>query len=515
MHLQADFLLYNGELMGVERNIPPCHDALVIKDGVIAAISSREDLQESFRCKESIDLQGRAVLPGFLDSHVHFLMTGLNLLGLKIHDTLSSDDLLNRVQRAASTTPPGEMIFGSGYDESRYPDHTLPQIGDLDRITRDHPVWLSRVDCHSGLLNSLALKMVDLPEQLPGMETVDGKKTGLVKGQANSLTRSRILSALPKEMKKKALQQVTEAALAKGVTTIHALEGGVLSSQEDFLFLMDQERELPLDLVFYFQTTDVERVLQLGLPRIGGCVMLDGSIGSSTAALSTPFLHDGKNRGILYFTHEELVAFVEEAHRAKLQIATHVIGDRAIEQMLQVYQEVLPRYPRQDARHRLEHFELPTPGQIQQARELGLIISMQPAFDYFWGGKERLYHQRLGEREKEMNPLQAVYESGVILAGGSDSDVTPIHPMLGIHGAVNHSNPCSALTVSQALRLFTINSAYAAFLESDRGGLLEGKQAHITVLSHNPLTVEKEKIKEITVEMTIYRGTVVYVNESF
>lgn len=509
--MQADILLDNGEFIQVERDYNPTYNALAIKDGVIVAIGRREDVTTSYQCRESIDLEGKTVVPGFIDAHVHFSMTGLNKTGLPLYQATSKEELLSCLKRGALSTLQGTLLFGSGYDESTYSQRVLPNKRELDAITSSHPVFLSRRDCHSCLLNSFALSMLHIPEDMEGIDYLeDGTMSGLLRGQANSYVRSKIIDFIPEEKKREAFTQASEAAIKKGITTIHALEGGELFPEEDVLLLIQEKERLPLDIVLYYQTTDVQKVKSLQLPRIGGCIMLDGSIGSASAAILEPFEGDKKNRGFLYFRQEELLSFVEEAHGEGLQIATHVIGERAIEQMLQVYEEVLTKYPSRDARHRLEHFELPGEGHIERARELGLIISMQPAFDDYWGGEGRLYDQRLGERQKRMNPLRSVWDGGILMAGGSDSDVTPMDPMTGIHGAVNHSNPSSSLTVQEALRLFTYNNAYAAFEEGEKGGMIEGKWAHLTVLDENPLFIEKESLKEIEVKMTIYKGEMVF-----
>lgn len=509
--MQADILLYNGDFIQVERPYDPALDALVINDGIIAAIGRMEDVTKEYRCRETLDLEGRTVVPGFIDAHVHFIMTGLNKTGVPINGTTSKDELLLTLKQEASLREPGTLLFGSGYDESIFLERTLPTCKKLDAITSKHPVWLSRVDCHSCLLNSLGFEMIHLPENMEGIEYLeDGNKSGLLRGPANTYARSRILPSIPNERKREALELASEAAIKKGITTIHALEGGELFPEQDILMLMEEKERLPLDILIYYQTTDVKKVKRLGLPRIGGCIMLDGSIGSSTAAISQPFEGDLENRGILYFGYDELLNFVEEAHREGLQIATHVIGDRAIEQMLKVYEEVLQKTTNQKMRHRLEHFELPVRGQMERAARLGLIISMQPAFDYYWGGEGRLYEQRLGVRQKEMNPLKSVWERGIDMAGGSDSDVTPMDPILGIHAAVNHTNPSLALTVEEALSLFTYKNAFAAYEEERKGGILEGKLAHLVVLSENPLNVPQEDLKEIEVEMTLFHGNMVY-----
>ncbi|MFB3896451.1 MAG: amidohydrolase, partial [bacterium] len=269
--------------------------------------------------------------------------------------------------------------------------------------------------------------------------------------------------------------------------------------------------KLPVRIIIYHQTCNVALAQKEGLPRIGGCLLIDGSIGSHTAAVTEPFNDKPESTGVLYFTDQELYGFIESAHCAGLQVSMHAIGDRAIGQILNAYQKVLTKYPRTDHRHRIEHYELPKPEQIQLTAKLGILLGMQPTFDYLWGGAGQLYETRLGlQRSLDSNPFRAILDAGIKIAGGSDSYVTPMDPMLGIHSAVNHFSPSSRVTVDEAIRMYTTTAAYVAFEEKQKGTIEPGKLADLVVLEKNPYKVPVIALKDVPVSMTICRGEIVY-----
>jgi predicted amidohydrolase YtcJ len=273
---------------------------------------------------------------------------------------------------------------------------------------------------------------------------------------------------------------------------------------------IEKQDQLPIRVEVFYQTRDVAKVVELGLPRIGGCILIDGSFGSRTAALLEPYADDPENYGYLYFDQEELNLFVEEVHTAGLQLAMHVIGDRGIEMMLCALETVLKKYPRPDHRHRIEHFELPTPEHIERARELELVLSVQPAFEFFWGGADNRYGERLGpKRVLRTNPLRTMVNRGLLLAGGSDSAVTPMDIILAIHAAVNHPNKQESLEVYQAIKMFTIDGAKALFRENDLGSISPGKQADMIVLAEDPCFITARNLKDINVDLTIVAGKIV------
>jgi hypothetical protein len=258
----------------------------------------------------------------------------------------------------------------------------------------------------------------------------------------------------------------------------------------------------------------VERVRSLGLPRVGGCILLDGDVGPRTAALSEPYVDDPDCYGTLYFAQDEVDAFVLEAHRAGLQIAMHAVGDAAVEQALNAYEAALEAEPREDHRHRIEHCEVIREEQIERARRLGVALAIQPPFNHFWD--HTTYYASIGEeRASRVDPVATLMRPGLLVAGGSDSTVTPLGPLIGVHAAVNHSLPRERVSVQEALKLYTINAARIAFQEEDRGSLEVGKLGDLVVLGADPFEIEPERLLEIPVEMTVIGGEVVYGGEGF
>jgi len=274
--------------------------------------------------------------------------------------------------------------------------------------------------------------------------------------------------------------------------------------------LLKRMHTLPLDITLFLQEMNVYLTTRLGFEHLGGCILLDGSIGSYTAAMDEEYVGQSGQRGTLYEKQQKLSSFVEEAHAANVQLAFHAIGNRAIEQLLTAYQRALSRVPRYDHRHRIEHFELATDDQIHRARDLGLVISMQPAFEHFWGGPDGMYASRLGARWRSTNRLRTVLESGLRIAGGSDSNVTPPEPLLGMHAAVNHPNEEQRVSVAQALRMFTIDAAFAGRNEARHGSISPGKEASFVLLDADPFDVPTDELRNVGVVQTWYRGRPVF-----
>jgi predicted amidohydrolase YtcJ len=253
----------------------------------------------------------------------------------------------------------------------------------------------------------------------------------------------------------------------------------------------------------------------LGLPRIGGCLLVDGAYAEHTAALLEPYTDDSSTKGVLYFSDEELNDFVGRGHRAGLQISMHAIGDAAIEQLLNAYEQALAADPRSDHRHRIEHFSLPTPEHIERAAHLGVALGMQPIFASMPEGDEvgsRLPGlEFLGpERYARRHPYRAIVDAGILVAGGSDSEQRPESPMAGIHAVVNHPDEERRLTVMEALSLFTTNAARIAFEEDEKGSIEPGKLADLVILGGNPLTADPRTLGDIPVRMTIVGGEIAY-----
>jgi predicted amidohydrolase YtcJ len=460
-----------------------------------------------------IDLKGSTVLPGFIDSHAHILYTGLFQDAIRLGEAVTIDHVLQLIEESCSRRDPDYWVFGCELSYQNLKEKRTPSREELDRVSSRNPVWLVSETCHSSVTNSLGLQRIDLPKGVPGVETdlSSGNPTGrFLTDQAHFGASRRILSSLSDQEVRRMVERVCYNAAEKGVTSIHAMDGSP-DSDRVFLKLFETIPLMPIQITPYFQTMDVDRVLELGLPRIGGCLTLDGAWPEHTVALKEPYLDRPDSRGMLFYTDEQVERFVQRAHREGLQATMHAIGDAAIEQILKAYERTFGKEKNTRHRHRIEHFSLPLGDQIARAADLGIVVAMQPMFSYLWGGPGGDYVRYLGEeRASQVEDFRTILDHGLIICGGSDSPVTPLNPIRGVHAAVNNPFPQHRVTVEEALRMFTVYGAWAAFEEDKRGTIEEGKAADLVVLKDNPKTREPGKLSEIEVEMTMVGGRIVY-----
>ena len=511
MSRSCDAIIRNANIITMNPQQPRA-EALAVRDGRIVAIGSWEDVAPHAVGLATLDLAGKTVLPGFIDTHAHFMWTALSLAALDVSDGKDHASLQAIIGQAAAETLPGELIFGMGFTEYALEiEHHSPIIQVLDAAAPESPVFLMGVTGHTSAVNTRALERLALPEGTPGvMRDASRRPSGLLADRANTLAWERFsVSFGAGERATQMVARAEEKALSVGLTTLHALEGGNTSEDVTIANLLLAMPNLRLRLVLYYQTMDVNGVIRLGLPRIGGCILLDGDVGPRTAALSEPYADDPSSCGTLYYTQEEVNAFVLEAHKAGLQVAMHAVGDGAVEQALNAYSAALAAHPREDHRHRIEHCEIIREEQIERARQLGVALAIQPPFNHYW--PHTTYYSSLGEeRALKVDPVRSLMRPGLLIAGGSDSTVTPLGPLIGVHAAVNHSNPAERIEVGEALALYTINAARIGFEEHDKGSLEVGKLGDMVVLSEDPYGVEPGQIKEIPVDITIVGGQIAY-----
>jgi len=511
MIAKSDLAILNANVLTMD-NVQRRAEAVASANGTIIRVGSNREIEETADEHTLIlDAAGKTVLPGFIDCHVHMMSTALARLELDLFGMSSLREMFEAIRNQAKRIPEGEWVKARGFDDSMVQERRYPTARELDETTPNHPVILKRQDGHSCVLNSKALEALQLPKDLNGLECdpKTGELTGILRQQANDVAREKIDLSISDDARMTALRESTTLIAQKGVTSLHALDGGVNDPRDVFLILKHQD-ELPVRIVPYYQTTNVFEVRSLNLPRIGGCLCIDGSMDSHTAALQEPYADNPSSSGVLYFTDEKLQEFVLEAHRNGLQIAMHAIGDRAVDQLLDAYENALKKHPRKDHRHRIEHIEVPTENQVKRCKELGIVLSIQPAFVYYWDMRN-FYEARLGtQRAQRIHPYRFFLSEGILLGGGSDSPVTPIDPIIGIHAAVNHLIPSHSTSVEEALRFFTIDAAKLAFQEKTIGSIEAGKLADIVVLSENPIAVQRERLKEIKVEATIKNSRFTY-----
>lgn len=487
--------------------------AVLSFNGKIALIGSDEEIKKAAgeALTEVIDVKGATVLPGFIDCHAHLSLTGFDAQGINMYDAKDISEVLDRLKKADETWPKDRWLFGQRLDEGLLSEKRPPVMAELDRFER--PVFISDRGGHYVVVNRAAFDLLGIDETMNGVrKDADGKPNGRLQDDANKKARNGF--PWTKEQTLEAMRWTAEEALKKGITTIHAQEG-FTKDDPAVPLLMENMEDFPVDLViFWCRMPDADDPVCKELGILGGDILLDGSIGSRTAAFFNPYC-DGEGCGYLNFTEEEVFSFVENGIIRDLAMSFHVIGEKGIQIALNAYEKVLELHPekRGTARLRLEHFGWPSMEDMERASEMGVVISTQPAFTYLRGGPDSVYRSRLGEdREKAGYPLRLMLDAGLCLGGGSDSDITPLDPLLGIHAAVNQPYPENSTTPYEAVRMYTSDGAKCGWEDDVKGKLLKGMQADMVVLADDPMTVNPRKIKDITVLGTIRKGKLVYNN---
>jgi predicted amidohydrolase YtcJ len=497
----SDLLITNAQILTLDPRRPRANK-LLARDGRIVAL---DDAVPHAADVPAYDLGGKTVVPGFIDSHVHFLWTGVQQFALDFQGVTSVPAVQELVAEQVRQQPPGHLIMGLLLDHEAFADGP-PSAADLDAVAPKHPVVIKGHTGHLTIANSFAMRQLGIGPQISGWHA-----NGTLVGAANTATAWSVPADFAAQI---GWQRVFGSAAAQaarvGITTIHALEGSDQPQDHGVDALLAHTSSLPLRIVLYWQTTHVDAVLRLGLPRIGGCIWIDGDFSPHTAALKEPYADCPCSCGELYFPDERLQAFIDAANAAGLQVALHCVGDAAVDQVLRAYRGALARHPRSDHRHRVEHFEIYDDDLLRAARELGVSAAIQPAFDGYFGGIENNARYLGWERARRADPIATFDRHGIPIGGGSDSTVTPLGPLYGIHCAVNHSNPSERVSVERALRLWTIDNARLAFEEAEKGTLEPGKLADLVVLDADPLSVPPGALQNIVVELTVMGGNVTY-----
>lgn len=489
-------------------------EALLVEEGVVTAVGPSQEIERAALNSgiPPINLTGQTVIPGPIDTHFHFVQTGLDLSALELGDCASVDDVLQIVQQAARAASETDWILGRGLDEFKIRQGRPPTASELDRVISDRPIFLGDRGLHYAQLNTLAMDLLGVHADMPGVRVSDdGRPTGQVMEESVGAIRQRLNAGLGTPYKRQALLTCAQHAAACGLTAVHAMEGGDFSGDEEITLLLEMQDELPIRVALHWNTHDVASVLGAGLRVLGGDLWLDGSIGSRTAAVSQPYADAPDVHGLLYYSPQDVRQLVEACLDNGLQVGFHAIGDRAIEQALGVFETVARNGHLPDRGCRLDHFGLPTPGQIARAASLGVVVSTQPTFPYLRGAPGSVYEARLGKaRVAQAYPLRALIDAGILVAGGSDSNVLPAGFMLAVHAAVHHPNEHQRISPDQAIQLYTESAARIGFDEATHGSLTPGKAADMLVLDGDPCAAPSGRLQHISVVMTIVGGSIAY-----
>ncbi len=485
---------------------------------------------------EVIDLQGRTVIPGIIESHSHLSHYATNLLQVdcRAETCACIEDVADAIGRKANETETGQWVHGWGYDDTLISDKRHLTRQDLDRTSPEHPVFIRHVSGHLAYTNSKALAIAGVNRNTPqpaGGEIhhdEQGEPSGLLLEPSAMLLVGQHIPAYTVDDFKKVMPEAIRYYNRHGITSTHdAAIGYTGDTLEVFQSYRDLEATGQLNLRVYMTVlfNAFDRLIDLGLGTgFGsdflkiGCVKLfqDGSIQGITAALKEGYHNRPDYTGNLIMPQESLEQLVDKYHRHNLQIAIHTNGDRAIESVLQALEKAQQAFPRQDHRHMIIHCQTASDDQIRRIKAVGAIPSYFVNHVYYWGDRHRDIF--LGpERAGRIDPLGSSLRQGLKFSLHSDLPVTPVDPIFSMHTAVNRMTrsgqvlgPEERIPVMEALQSYTTHAAWCSFEEGVKGAIAPGMLADFTVLSENPLTVDPLKIKDIEVTTTAVGGRRVY-----
>ncbi|CAB4849976.1 unannotated protein [freshwater metagenome] len=474
-------LITGGRVLLGDANTGSFDDvALVYVDGVITWIGA---VASAPPVERTVYLEGAVVLPAFVDGHVHATDTGLALTGLDLSSARSKADVLAAVSSRTRELR-GRPILGHGWDESSWVVKELPTSADLDRASFGSVVYLARVDAHSALVSGALLASVPRVETLRGFDA-----SGIVSMDAHHAVRGAALRLITPSQRTEAQSTMLRHAASKGVAVVHEMAGPDISSADDAAGLMALSADPALpDVVLYWgqhaATGGLEMVRELGAHGAGGDLFVDGALGSRTACLRSPYADQPTSRGALYLDHDSCVDHLVRCSEVGVPSGFHVIGDAAMDvvvRALRAAEDSVGAQRMRALRHRLEHVEMIDAAQIAVLADLGVIASVQPAFDAAWGGTSGMYADRLGlDRGAELNPFAALVASQVELVLGSDSPVTAMDPWGSIRAAVGHRTPAHAIDVRTAFDAHT-RAGFGVVGDTSSGVLAVGATATFAI----------------------------------
>lgn len=506
-------LLEHANVITLDPNRPRAQ-AVLCRGGRIQAVGTNEELEDLLRDGDArFDCGELTLVPGFVDSHVHFLSMGLGELRVDLADLASRDALLDALRLRALETVEGEWVLGVDFDESRWSgDRALPTREELDaRVSDRNPVVARRVCGHIAVANSRAVELLE------GRWEEVQADTGLLLEEV--VLRLSEAVGVSDEEARRAVSLATVRAHEEGVTTVVDMTDlRTLRTLRE----LDEAGRLGVRVLAAVQARDLpdlgEEDLALAtrgggagnLRLVGVKAFVDGSLGARTAALSEPYADDPEdpgNRGMLLATREELVELARRVEGLGLQLFIHAIGDRAIDLVLDAIEEGCGAgNPR---RHRIEHMETARPDQLERMKALRVVASMQPNFIVQWSGPGGLNEQRLGvQRARGAEALRDVWAMGIPLALGSDC--MPFGPLFGLEGAVHHPLEEQSLPPVVALRAYTSGSAWSVHAEDELGSVEVGKAADLVLLDEDPEVATD--LRSVNVVATVQGGRLVHTN---
>ena len=454
-------LLLNGR---VHSPAMPDATAMAVSDGIVAWLGSDDVGRQQFPDAQMVDLDGGFVASAFVDSHVHLTATGLTLAGLDLRNATSLRHCLELIGGYARTHPDAP-IWGHGWDESGWPEHTAPSTDDLDSVVGDRPTYLARIDVHSAAA-STALRR--LAPRLADAAGFDPQRP--LTSDAHHLVRATARDKLNGQQRHHARLAALDAAAAFGIVAVHECAGPDIGGLDDWHGVRDTDHGVEVVGYWGEHVTTADQARELidgtGARGLAGDLFVDGALGSHTAWLQQPYADAPDCCGNTYLDTDAITAHVYACTEAGITAGFHVIGDAAVTAVVTALERVVDHFGAPAVArcgHRLEHLEMVTDDQAGRLGAWGVFASMQPNFDALWGGDHGMYAQRLGvDRSTRLNPLALLASQGVPIAFGSDSPVTDMNPWATVRAATRHHTAGSAI------------SARAAFAAATRGAWRAG-----------------------------------------
>jgi predicted amidohydrolase YtcJ len=534
----ADIVFKNGNVYTVDAKAPRAQAIAVTKDRIVF-VGSNADAQKFVGPKTRVvDLKGSTVLPGFADAHQHLSGVGFREMNLNLEGTTSLEDFLAKVKARVDQAKPGEWVTGRGWIETHWKPPVFPTRWDLDKVAPNNPVILGRADGHGSVANSAALNLGGIDKNTPNpfggeisKDKQSGEPNGMLLDAAQGLVRRRIPPTSTADAERAVVLGV-KRNIELGWTQIQDA-GGSYNDVEIFKKLYAAGTiKLRIYKAVHGPGPSATRLLNEG-PTIGAFdnrftfrtikVVSDGALGSRGAALLGPYSDASDTSGFLTVKTEDLRPMLIEALRKGIQIETHAIGDRANRYILDEYETALKAVPASerkvaDPRWRVEHAQIINPADIPRFAKLGIIPSMQPSHAI---GDLHFAPSRLGiPRLAGSYAWETFIKSGVVIAGGSDAPVERGEPMIEFYAAIARKDqkgfsgdgwhPEEAVSRADALKMFTLWPAYAAFEEKLRGSIEVGKLADLTILSADIMTIPAPEILKTRNVMTVINGEIVY-----
>jgi len=529
----ADLIITNAKVWTVDKAHPTAQAVAVLGERIVAVGSDADVATLRGPAAKVIDAGGKLLLPGFNDSHVHFVPGGYQLDAVQLNDATSTDEVVRRIAERVKRTPKGEWIQGGDWDETKWTPVQLPTAKLIDAVTPDNPVLLGRYDGHSALANSIALRLAGITAQTPDppggtiVRDAQGNPTGDLKDAAMNLV-NKVIPPLSHDQRLRAVHRALEYAASVGITSVQHMDPDYpdIAVYAELL----QNGELTTRIYAAPLIDQVDDQVKIGIRhafggpylRIGALkAFADGSLGSGTAYLFDPYSDELGNHGLLSDEMQPLSLMRErmmKADAAGLQLCTHAIGDRAISTVLDLYTDVAKAHPGVERRFRIEHAQHMAEKDFARFAQLDVIASVQPyqAIDDGRWAEKRIGH----ERASRTYAFRTFLNDGVHLAFGTDWDVAPLDPILTVYAAVTRATldgkypggwfPEQKLTVAEAVNAYTMGSAYAEFQEKEKGSITPGKLADMVLLSDDIFTIDPAKIRDVKILKTIVGGKVIW-----